>query len=108
MLQIVTYLIMQEPLLHTVVCTNLLQDVPCKLAVKLIGKVPQRNGRHTNDGRDRNEERPRQRPEVVAQSINRKGLLGLQLRNRRVNLIDLDDCVDEQSQVRDAKPDDLN
>lgn len=99
---------MQESLLHAIVCTNLLQDIPGELAIELIGKVSNRNRGDADDDRDRDEERSGQFPEVVPIRYFGKSVAFPQLVNGRVNLVNLNERVDEERQVGDAESNDLD
>jgi len=98
----------QEALLHAVVGADLLQNVPGKLPVQLVGKRAHDDGDDADDGRDGNEEGLAQRPHVPVLLVGLDGSLFQQAGDRIVNLVDLENGVDENGQVGHAQADDLN
>jgi hypothetical protein len=102
------YLVVQEPLLHAVVGANLLEDVPGKLAVELVGTVRNGNRDHTNDHWGGDEERPCRVPDCAVGCIRPKGAAIYQFFDGVVDLVDLEERVHKQNEVRDAEADDLN
>lgn len=103
-----TYLVVKEPLLHAVISTNDLEDIPRKLLVELPGAEDHASRGESNHSRGGNEKRsnvgPQQiRGHALAQSIDR-----CQHINSHLNLVHLDGRVDEQGQVSNADANDLN
>lgn len=103
-----THLVVEEALLHAVVGADLLQNVPGKLAVQLIGDEAHGDGDDANDGGNRNEERPTQLPDVLVLPVRLERAGPQKAVDRVVDLVDLQDRVDEQCQVGHAQADDLN
>lgn len=102
------YLVVEEPLLHAVVGANLLENVPGELAIELVGKVRNGNRDDANDHGGGNEEGACRLPDCAVGRVRPKGAAIYQLLDGVVDLVDLEERVDKENEVRDAETDDLN
>src|SRR3569833_355571 len=103
-----TYLIVEESLLHPIVGTNLLQDIPGEHLVELPGDETHHHRRHGDDDRDGYQVWPHERPQVRLAGFQLDGAPVLQLRHGVLDLVDLDGRVDQDGHVGGADADDLN
>lgn len=101
-----TYLVVQEPLLHPVVSSYVLQDVPCELLVQLPRNEAHAHRSGGNDARDGDEEAANVAPHLLAR--HRQRVEPLQDLDGLLDLLNLDSRVDEQGHVGDGHADDLN
>ena len=99
---------MKESLLHPVIGSNLLQDIPGKLVVQLIGDIGHHNRDHPDDCRDSDEEWLACLPNILARRSGLQHASFLQYINRRVDLVDLEERIHHEGEVGYAQPDDLN
>ena len=103
-----THLIMKESLLHPIVSANLLENIPGKFTVELIGNTAHGNRDNANDSRYGNQERLRLLPHTLVTRVLLDGASIEKPLQRPVNLIDLKNCVNEKSKISQAQPDNLN
>jgi len=104
-----TYLVVQETLLHAVVSTNLLENVPGKLLVQLPRYEGHEHRGHGDDAGNGHEKGADGGPEIrpVVDTVD-NGALTSQDVDGVADLIDLDGRVDEDGQVGEGEADDLN
>lgn len=95
---------MEESLLHAIVGSNMLEDIPSKLLVELPSDEAVADGADTNDAGDGDQNALHVIPD--GQVLN--GILGDQDIDSLADLIDLDGCIDHQSEVCDTNTNDLN
>lgn len=95
---------MQEPLLHPVVSSYMLQDIPRKLLIQLPSHETQNDCEQPNNRRNRNQLSLSLRPDIQVP----ENILGHKNDNGFVDLVDLECAVNEQGKVCDAHSDDLN
>ncbi len=86
---------MQEALLHAVVGTNLLEDIPGELAVQLVGDAAHENGDDANDCGDGDQEGLAEQPHVLIIIVVLQGAVLQQILDGAVDLVDLEDGVNE-------------
>ncbi len=103
-----THLVEEEPLLHAVVGTDLLEDVPGKLAVELPGHEARGDGSHSDDDRNGDEEGPDGTPDVLRDRVGLERVVVPQIAHGATNLVNLKRRVDQQGEVGQADSDDLD
>lgn len=106
--QATTYLVMEEPLLHAVISSDLLENIPGKLLIELPCDEGHQNCGQGNDARDRNQERLGRLPDVNRACSRLHLTSRLQHADGFVDLVDLDGRVHQQGQVGYADSDNLN
>lgn len=100
-----TDLVVKESLLHPVVGTNVLEDIPGELLVELPGDEDHDDGAQADDARDDAEEGNDVFPEVV---LSQGTLCDGQDVDGLLDLVNLDGREDKEGHVRDAHEDDLD
>lgn len=99
---------MQEALLHAVIGTNVLENVPSKLLIELPGNVYHDNGGDSNDDRSGD----KVSLDIVPQHSRCDALLqrtvDLEDSKSHLNLLKLESRVNQESQIGNADADDLN
>ena len=100
---------MKKSLLHTVIGTDLLQDIPRKFLIEFPGAHAHSKSGDANDRGDGIEKGRAASPYRFTCAVQKNGPVFVsELINGSINLVDLENGVDEESQVGDAKPDNLN
>jgi hypothetical protein len=103
-----TYLIVKETLLHAVIGTNVLENIPSILLVDLPRKKAHDKGSEGNNGGNGHEVRLHIMPEFSCRHAGSEGVLGTENIEGLLNLIDLDGGVNHEGEVREADTNDLN
>jgi hypothetical protein len=83
----------EESLFHSIISTNVLENIPGKLLVQLPRNEDHDNGRQCDDGRDGNEIRPDVLPDVVVLGL--EGAAVAENTHGILDLVHLDGRVDE-------------
>lgn len=102
------YLIMQESLLHAVIGTNILKNIPSKLLIELPSDENHENCGKGNDGRNGDQKRLDIAPELIGGNVAVEGSVGSKNHNCFLDLVDLNGRVDHQGEVGNADSNDLN
>lgn len=99
-----TCLVVEESLLHSIIGSNVLQNVPGEFLVQFPSNETEADGANRNNARDSDQNAPNVIPDIEVLH----GVLGLQNGDGLIHLVDLNRGVDHESEVRDAYSDDLN
>lgn len=101
---------MKKSLLHTIIGPDLLQNIPRKFLIKLPGAHAHGNSGDADDRGDGIEKGRAGLPYRLMDRLVPKNVLieASELINGSVNLVDLENGIDEESQVGNAQPNDLN
>lgn len=101
-------LVVEEALLHAVISTNVLENVPSVFLVDLPGDKDHANGREGDNGRDGNQVRLDIAPEVSSSGVLLEGIVLPKNIECLLNLVNLNGSVDHESQVGEADSDNLD
>jgi hypothetical protein len=101
-------LIMEEALLHAVVGTNRLENVPCKFLVQLPGDEAHDDEADGDNDGDRNQEATNVAPDLVRLVVREQGVSIAEHRDGLADLVNLDGGKDHHGQVGDAEANDLD
>lgn len=99
---------MKEPLLHAIVGTNILQDIPSKLLVELPRHKDHANCAEGNNGRDGDKIRLDIAPKLLGVGISIEGIVVPKNHNGFLDLVDLNGRVNHEGEVGNADSNDLN
>ena len=99
---------MKESLLHTVVGTNVLENVPSILLVDLPRKETHDKSSEGNDGGNSHEVRLNIMPELFGRHLGSESVLSAENIKGLLNLIDLNRGVNHEGEVGEADTNDLN
>lgn len=99
---------MKESLLHAIICSNVLQNIPRKFLVQFPCNKRHTHGHEADDGGNRDEKRLQFGPEFLRGDIGIKSPVTRQDVDGHLNLIHLKGSVDQHSQVGNADTNDLN
>lgn len=103
-----TYLVVKESLLHAIIGTNVLENIPSILLVNLPRKEAHNEGSKGNDGRDSHQIRLHIVPKLGSSHATLESIALLENIEGLGNLINLDGRVNHKGQVRETDTNDLN
>lgn len=99
---------MKESLLHAIIGTNVLEDIPRILLVNLPREEAHNEGSKGDDGRNGHQIRLHIVPKLGSSHATLESIVLLENIKGLGNLIDLDGRVNHKCQVREADTNDLN
>lgn len=99
---------MKESLLHAIIGTNVLENIPGILLVNLPRKEAHNEGSKGDDGRDSHQVRLHIVPKLGSSHTTLESIVLLENIEGFGNLIDLNSRVNHKGQVREADTNDLN
>lgn len=93
---------------HSVICSYVLQDIPCKFLIKSPSNEDHSNGGKRDDDGNCNEVGLKIGPQSFRCETRLQRIVGAQNAERLLNLVILNRGVDEEGKIGDADADDLN
>ena len=102
------YLIVEEALLHAIISTDVLQNVPSEFLVQLPGNEAHADGHDADDGRDSNEIRSHVNPHSFSSVPSFERIVQGKHVESNVDLVDLNRGINDESKVRKANANNLD
>lgn len=99
---------MKKSFLHTIICTNVLQNIPGKFLIQLPRDECHANSCQSNDAGNRDEKCLDFRPEDGGSNSLLESIVPSQNANGHLDLVNLKGSINKKSQVGDADANDLN